>query len=131
MERAVREIRVTLERAMTLMQRTRSEVLAVADASRSWVEELDRIVAASEAVASAGHRIVDAARQSAERSSTMAVALSEAQEDAARAATETDVVAGASTQQESAIEALNESATQLSLTAHELAAAVAAVRAAN
>jgi hypothetical protein len=113
------------------MQRTREEVLGVAQASNGWVDELDRIVAASETVASAGYRIVDAARENAQRSDIMALALAGAQQDASHAATETDVVAGSSTQQESAIEALNDAATQLSITAHELAAAVTAVRKAD
>ncbi len=128
MERAVRDIGSTLELAMELMQRTRGEVLAVAEASRSWVDELDRIVATSEAVAAAGRRIVEAASQAVERSDVIARALAAAQQDAARAAAETEAVAGASTQQEGAIEALNEAATQLSITAQALAAAVAAVR---
>ncbi|MDQ2765798.1 MAG: methyl-accepting chemotaxis protein, partial [Gemmatimonadota bacterium] len=68
MDGAVRDIRLTLDRAVALMQRTRSEVLSVADSSADWVDELDRIVLASEAVASAGHRIVDAAQESAGRS---------------------------------------------------------------
>ncbi|HEX5179281.1 MAG TPA: methyl-accepting chemotaxis protein [Gemmatimonadaceae bacterium] len=131
MDRAVREIRAALDRAVTLMQRTREEVLGVAQASSGWVDELDRIVAASETVASAGYRIVDAARENAQRSDIMALALAGAQQDASHAAMETDVVAGASTQQESAIEALNDAATQLSITAHELAGAVAAVRKAD
>jgi len=131
MDRAVRDIRAALERAVTLMQRTREQVLGVAQASNGWVDELDRIVAASETVASAGYRIVDAARENAQRSDIMALALAGAQQDASHAATETDVVAGASTQQESAIEALNDAATQLSITAHELAAAVVAVRKAD
>ena len=131
MDRAVRDIRAALERAVTLMQRTREEVLGVAQASNGWVDELDRIVAASETVASAGYRIVDAARENAQRSDIMALALAGAQQDASHAATETDVVAGSSTQQESAIEALNDAATQLSITAHELAAAVTAVRKAD
>jgi len=128
MERAVRDIGSTLELAMGLMQRTRGEVLTVAEASRSWVDELDRIVAASEAVAAAGHRIVDASSQAAQRSDVIARALAAAQHDATRAAAETEAVAGASTQQEGAIEALNEAATRLSITAQELTAAVAAVR---
>lgn len=131
MDRAVRDIRATLERAVTLMERTRSEVLAVSQASTDWVDELDRIVAASEAVAAAGYRIVDAARENAQRSDIMALALASAQEEAQQAVTETDVVAGTSTQQESAIESLNDAATQLSNTAHALGAAVAAVRAAS
>jgi methyl-accepting chemotaxis protein len=129
MDGAVRDIRVTLDRAVKLMQRTRSEVLSVADASGTWVDELDRIVAASEAVAAAGHRIVDAARDNAERSGVMARALAGAKDDANRAASETGVVAGASTQQEGAIDSLNGAATELSITAQALAAAVAAVRA--
>ena len=128
MDRAVRDIRSTLDKAVRLMQRTRTEVLSVADASRNWVDELDRIVSASEAVAAAGHRIVDAARENAQRSLIMAQALAESQHDAVRAAAETETVAGASTQQESAIHLLNEAATELSATAHELAAAVAVVR---
>lgn len=131
MDRAVRDIRAALERAVTLMQRTREQVLGVAQASNGWVDELDRIVAASETVASAGYRIVDAARENAQRSDIMALALAGAQQDASHAATETDVVAGSSTQQESAIEALNDAATQLSITANELAAAVTAVRKAD
>ena len=129
MDNAVRDIRVTLDRAVALMQRTRGEVLSVADASGDWVDELDRIVLASESVAAAGHRIVDSARESANRSGVMARALAEAKEEATRAASETGVVAGASTQQEGAIDSLNGAATELSATAHTLADAVAAVRA--
>ena len=129
MDNAVRDIRVTLDRAVALMQRTRSEVLSVADASGDWVDELDRIVLAAESVAAAGHRIVDTARESAGRSGVMARALADAKEEATRAASETGVVAGASTQQVGAIDSLNGAATELSATAHTLAAAVAAVRA--
>jgi methyl-accepting chemotaxis protein len=131
MARAVREIRAILERAMELMQRTRGQVLSVAEASGGWVDELNRIVEASESVAAVGERISRAAQESAQRSGALAQSLHNAQQDAIHAATETDVVAGASTQQEGALEALTESATQLSLTAHQLAAAVAAVRAAD
>ncbi len=131
MDNAVRDIRQTLDRAVTLMQRTRGEVLSVADASGSWVDELDRMVLASESVAAAGHRIVDAARESAERSGLMARALSDAKNEATQAASDTGVVAGASTQQEGAIDSLNGAATELSVTAHTLASAVAAVRAAR
>ena len=129
MDNAVRDIRATLDRAVALMQRTRGEVLSVADASGDWVDELDRIVLASESVAAAGHRIVDSARESAGRSGLMSRALAEAKEEATRAASETGVVAGASTQQEGAIDSLNGAATELSVTAQTLAAAVAAVRA--
>jgi methyl-accepting chemotaxis protein len=129
MDRAVRDIRSTLEKAVALMQRTRGEVLSVADASRNWVDELDRIVMASEGVAAAGDRIVRAARDSAQRSEEMSHALSAAKEDANRAAHETESVAGASAQQEGAIDGLNDAATRLTATAHELASAVAAVRA--
>lgn len=128
MDNAVRDIRQTLDRAVALMQRTRGEVLSVADASGSWVDELDRIVFASESVAAAGHRIVDAARESADRSGVMARALADAKEEATRAASETGVVAGASTQQEGAIDSLNGAATELSAMAQTLAQAVSAVR---
>ncbi|HEV7703213.1 MAG TPA: methyl-accepting chemotaxis protein [Gemmatimonadaceae bacterium] len=129
MDKAVRDIRLTLDRAVLLMQRTRSEVLSVADSSAGWVDELDRIVLASESVAAAGHRIVDSAQESAGRSGLMARALADAKEEATRAATETGAVAGASAQQEGAIDSLNGAATELSETAQTLAAAVAAVRA--
>ncbi|HMA02411.1 MAG TPA: methyl-accepting chemotaxis protein, partial [Gemmatimonadaceae bacterium] len=129
MDKAVRDIRATLDRAVALMQRTRGEVLSVADASADWVDELDRIVLASEQVAAAGHRIVDTARESAGRSGMMSRALTEAKEEATRAASETGAVAGASAQQEGAIDSLNNAATELSATAQTLAAAVAAVRA--
>ncbi len=128
MDRAVRDIHGTLQRAIELMERTRCDVLQVAEESGKWVDELDRIVTASEAVASAGVRIAEASRSSAEHSGIMALALAGARHDAEHAASETAVVAGASTQQEAAIEALNEAATQLSRTAHDLAAAVTAVR---
>lgn len=128
MERAIRDIHATLERAIELMERTRCDVLEVAEESGSWVDELDRIVAASEAVAAAGIRIAEASRASAEHSGVMALALASARHDAEHAADETALVAGASTQQEAAIEALNDAATQLSRTAHELAEAVRAVR---
>jgi methyl-accepting chemotaxis protein len=129
MDMAVRDIRATLDRAVALMQRTRGEVLSVADSSATWVDELDRIVLASEQVAAAGHRIVDTARESAGRSGMMSRALTEAKEEATRAASETGAVAGASAQQEGAIDSLNNAATELSTTAHTLASAVAAVRA--
>lgn len=128
MDRAVRDIHTTLERAMELMERTRCEVLDVARASGGWVDELDRIVAASEAVAASGHRIAGVARENADHSGVMALALAGARHDAEHAATETDVVAGTSTQQEGAIEALNDAAMQLSRTAADLAAAVTLVR---
>lgn len=131
MERAMGEILDPLEQAMTLMQRTRAEVLAVAGTSESWVAELDRMVGASETVAAAALRIVDAARDSAGRSGQMALVLAAAQADAAGAATETDAVAAASTRQESAIESLTGAAAELNRTAQRLAAAVAAVRAAD
>ena len=128
MDRAVRDIHATLQRAIELMERTRCEVLEVAQESGSWVDDLDRIVAASEAVAAAGIRIGDASRESAEHSGVMALALAGARSGAEHAASETAVVAGASTQQEAAIESLNAAAMQLSRTAHELAEAVRAVR---
>ena len=128
MDRAVRDIHATLQRAIELMERTRCEVLEVAQESGSWVDDLDRIVAASEAVAAAGIRIADVSRDNAEHSGVMALALAGARHGAEHAASETAVVAGASTQQEAAIEALNDAATQLSRTAHELAEAVRAVR---
>ena len=87
------------------------------------------MVLASESVAAAGHRIVDAARQSADRSGVMARALADAKDEATQAASDTGAVAGASTQQEGAIDSLNGAATELSETAHALASAVAAVRA--
>ena len=58
----------------------------------------------------------------------MALALAGARSGAEHAASETAVVAGASTQQEAAIESLNAAAMQLSHTAQELAEAVRAVR---
>ena len=128
MDRAVRDIHGTLQRAMELMERTRHEVLAVAQASGAWVDDLDRIVSASEAVAAAGIRIAEASRENAEHSGAMALALAGARNGAEHAASETAVVAGSSTQQEAAIESLNDAATRLSHTAHELAAAVRAVR---
>jgi len=72
---------------------------------------------------------MDAAQESAQRSAAMAVALMAAEGDAIRAATDTDTVAAASTQQEGAIEALNTAAQDLSETGHRLGVAVAAVRA--
>jgi methyl-accepting chemotaxis protein len=129
MDRAVRDIRATLERAVGLMERTRSEVLGVAESSRDWVDELDRIVKVAEEVAGAGHRIVEAARQNAQRSETLSASLTSAQQAAVRAAGETESVADATTAQERAIESLNNAATQLSDLAHRLATAVAAVRA--
>ncbi|HEX6964845.1 MAG TPA: methyl-accepting chemotaxis protein [Gemmatimonadaceae bacterium] len=128
MERAVRDIRAALDRAIALMQRTGDEVRSVADSSRTWVHELNRIVVASEDVAAAGNRIMDAARESAHRSAALAVALSSAQDDAMRAAIDTETVASASTEQEGAIQALNASAQQLSETGHRLGEAVAKVR---
>ncbi|HSJ63319.1 MAG TPA: methyl-accepting chemotaxis protein [Gemmatimonadaceae bacterium] len=130
MERAVREIQTTLERAVELMARTRTEVLSVAEASGSWVADLDRIVQAADAVAEAGGRIATAARESALRAAFMSQTMVAARSDAARATTETDSVAAASEQQVKAIEALDGAATQLSAMAEQLATAVAAVRAA-
>lgn len=129
MERAVREIQTTLERAVELMARTRTEVLSVAEASGSWVTDLDRIVQAADAVAEAGGRIAGAARESALRAASMAQTMVSAKSDAARATAETDSVAAASEQQVKAIEALDGAATQLSAMAEQLATAVAAVRA--
>jgi methyl-accepting chemotaxis protein len=129
MERAVREIQTTLARAVELMARTRHEVLSVADASGSWVSDLDRIVEAADAVADAGGRIADAARENAQRAAMMAQTMVAAKSDASRATFETDSVAAASEQQVKAIEALDGAATQLSTMAEQLATAVAAVRA--
>jgi methyl-accepting chemotaxis protein len=129
MERAVREIQTTLERAVELMARTRTEVLSVAEASGTWVTDLDRIVEAADAVADAGGRIADAARENALRAGVMAQTMAAAKADARQATAETDSVAAASVQQVRAIEALDGAATQLSAMAEQLAAAVAAVRA--
>jgi methyl-accepting chemotaxis protein len=129
MERAVREIQTTLARAVELMARTRHEVLSVAEASGSWVSDLDRIVEAADAVADAGGRIADAARENAKRAAMMAQTMVAAKGDATRATIETDSVAAASEQQVKAIEALDGAATQLSSMAEQLATAVAAVRA--
>ncbi|MGI9078091.1 MAG: methyl-accepting chemotaxis protein [Gemmatimonadaceae bacterium] len=128
MERAVRDIRATLDRAVTLMGRTRSEVLSVAQASGSWSRDLDKIVEASEAVAAVGGRIAIAARETANRSAAMANSLVAAREDAERAATETDSVAAANEEQASSLAALNDAATDLSRMAQDLSSAVAAVR---
>lgn len=129
MERAVREIQTTLERAVELMARTRTEVLSVAEASGTWVTDLDRIVEAADAVADAGGRIADAARENALRAGVMAQTMAAAKADARQATAETDSVAAASEQQVRAIEALDGAATQLSAMAEQLATAVAAVRA--
>jgi methyl-accepting chemotaxis protein len=129
MERAVREIQTTLERAVELMARTRTEVLSVAEASGTWVTDLDRIVEAADAVADAGGRIADAARENALRAGVMAQTMAAAKADARQATAETDSVAAASVQQVRAIEALDGAATQLSAMAEQLATAVAAVRA--
>lgn len=129
MERAVREIQTTLERAVELMGRTRDEVLGVAEASTSWVTDLDRIVQAAERVAEAGGRIASIARENSARAASTAQAMAGATDDAQRAALDTDSVAAASVQQVKAIEALDGAASQLSAMAEQLAAAVAAVRA--
>lgn len=128
MDRAVREIQATLERAVALMDKTRGEVLAVADASTSWVRDLERIVDAAEAVAETGGRIAETARENARRSTATAQVLLAAREDAARAASETDSVAAASEQQVRALESMGDLAGQLSAMAEQLTAAVAAVR---
>ena len=129
MDNAVRDIRATLDRAVALMQRTRSEVLSVADASGDWVDELDRIVLASESVAAAGHRIVDTARESAGRSGYDVERARGGEGRGDACGIGDGAVAGASTQQEGAIDSLNGAATELSATAQTLASAVAAVRA--
>lgn len=129
MERAVREIQTTLQRAVELMARTRHEVLSVAEASGSWVSDLDRIVQAADAVADAGGRIAEAAKENASRAAMMAQTMVAAKSDAGKATIETDSVAAASEQQVKSIEALDSAATQLSAMAEQLAAAVAAVRA--
>lgn len=128
-ERAVRDTRLALERVVGLMERTRSEVLEVAEASSGWLGELDRIVVAAEAVAGAGLRIGETARDSAARSERMSASLTAAEQDAVRAAGDTEAVASAITEQEGGVEALNESATQLSELAQRLGAVVARLRA--
>ncbi|MDQ3516899.1 MAG: methyl-accepting chemotaxis protein [Gemmatimonadota bacterium] len=128
MERAVRDIRATLDRAVALMGRTRSEVLSVAQASGTWSRDLDKIVDAAEAVAAVGGRIATAAKETANRSAAMADSLVAAREDAERAAMETDSVAAASEEQATSLAALNDAATDLSKMAQDLSAAVAAVR---
>jgi methyl-accepting chemotaxis protein len=129
MERAVREIQSTLTRAVEMMARTRTEVLSVAEASSSWVGDLERIVTAAEAVADAGGQIAVAARENAKRAQAMALTMASARTDAEKAASETDAVAAASVQQVRAIESLDGAATHLSAMADQLAAAAAAVRA--
>ena len=129
MDRAVREIHAALERATTLMASTRTEVLAVAEASASWVRDLDRILNASELVAETGERIAGSARENAKRATATAHALVSAREDAARAASETDAVAAASVQQVRAIATMGDLAGRLSEMAEQLGSAVAAVRA--
>jgi methyl-accepting chemotaxis protein len=127
-ERAVRETRVALDRVIALMERTRGEMLGVAQSSSGWLGELDRIVAAAEAVAAAGLRIVETARDSADRSQSMSTSLAEAEQEASRSASDTEAVASAITEQEGAVEALNESATQLSDLAQRLATVVGHLR---
>ncbi|MGI8497319.1 MAG: methyl-accepting chemotaxis protein [Gemmatimonadaceae bacterium] len=128
-DRAVRDIRTTLDRAVALMQRTRGEVIAVLDSSRGWVDDLDRIVGAAEGVAAAGQRIVVSAGENAQRSSDLAQALTSAQDVALRAASETEGVADATADHERSVESLSDAAVQLSAMAVQLADAVAAVRA--
>jgi methyl-accepting chemotaxis protein len=129
MDRAVRDILTTLARAVALMARTRREVLTVAEASTSWVLDLDRIVRAAEAVAEAGGRIAETARENAHRAAATAAALVAAREDATHAAAETDSVAAGSVQQLHVIESMGGLAGELRAMAQELTAAVAAVRA--
>ncbi|MFN2397210.1 MAG: methyl-accepting chemotaxis protein [Gemmatimonadaceae bacterium] len=127
-DRSVRDIRSTLDRATGLMQRTRAEVLSVAESSKGWVDELNRILARAEAVSGAGQRIVEAALDTAQRSAQLAESLGSAREDAGRVADETETVAGASAQQRSAVDSLNDSATELSDLARHLEIAVANIR---
>ncbi len=128
MDRAVRDIQTTLDRAMSLMGKTLTEVLAVAEASTLWGGDLDRIVEAAESVAEAGERITGTARENARRAADTATALVGARADAAHAATETDAVAAANSHQVRAIESMGDAAGQLREMAHELTTAVAAVR---
>jgi methyl-accepting chemotaxis protein len=128
MDRAVRDIQTTLERAVSLMGKTRREVLSVAEASASWVRDLERIVQAAEEVVAAGEQITGTARENAQRSAATAGLLVGAREDAAHAAAETDAVAAAGVQQVRAIESMGDLAGQLREMAAELTAAVAAVR---
>ncbi|MDQ6829801.1 MAG: hypothetical protein M3081_13150, partial [Gemmatimonadota bacterium] len=67
----------------------------------------------------------------ADRSSSTAAALATAREDAITAAAESDAVAGASAEQEQVVHSLTGAANELSATAADLAAAVAAIRAAR
>ncbi len=127
-ERAVRDTRAALDRVVELIERSRSEMLAVAAASGDWLDELDRIVTAAEAVAAAGHRIVQTARDSATRSAAMSSALTAAEQDAVSSAGDTEAVASAITEQEGGVEALNESATHLANLAERLAEVVARLR---
>ena len=128
MDRAVRDIRTTMDRAVALMERTRHEVLAVSSASSEWLGNLDRIVQASESVAEAGRRIVEQAQTNAQRSATSAVAMTNASQDALRAATESESVAAVTNAQESVVDAMNTAATELARLAEQLGTAVAAVR---
>lgn len=125
----VQDIRSTLDRAIQLMQQTRAEVLAVAEAGEHWSRDLNTIVAAAENVASTGENIAVAASEAAERSAEMAQALSRASSDAGDAVDATDAVAAATAKQKRLIDELDHAAAELARMADGLAAAAAAVRA--
>lgn len=126
---SVQAIRDTLERAIGLMQRTRTEVLTVTTMGDAVAARLGAIVAAAEGVAATGAQIALSAQETAERSRSLAASLAGSQADARRAATASDTVAAGSREQFDAIESLNRAAQELAATAEGLATAAAAARA--
>ena len=85
------------------MDRTRLDVLAISEQSRSWSVDLDQIVAGAEGIADAGRRIAERARANATRATSSAAVLAAARINAVTAAEESDAVAGASAEQEEVI----------------------------
>jgi methyl-accepting chemotaxis protein len=126
--RSVADIRRALERATALMNRTRDDVLDVAETAGGLLGRFDQIVAAAEDVAEIGQRIADSSRETARGSAGLADSLSGAVDDARRAAAETEQLARASADQSRAIESLNAAAVQLDATAKHLAGSAAAAR---
>lgn len=124
----VSDIRQTLGRATELMERIRTEVLAVAQAGRRWSDDLDAILDTAEAVARTGQDIARTAREAAERSAEMARVLSRASAEAGDGAKATEAVANASAEQKRLIDDLDRSASALARMAENLAAAAAAAR---
>jgi methyl-accepting chemotaxis protein len=126
--RTVGEIRESLARVSGLLERVQDEVRDVAGQGRALLGRIDAIHDVAENVAGVGEAIASAARETAQRSATLADALAASRTDAARAAEESDRAAATIAEQGRAIEALHRAAGELRTMAEELSRQAAMMR---